>query len=220
MLIDFFSQNLPQRSSEERKLILEELEDSVLVTESYKKYGYDYFDNKTYGVGYGGYHYDGRYKLAVEKMINHYDLRPGDSVLEIGCAKGFLLFEFFQYGLEVYGVEISEYAIEHAHPVVKDSIRNMDARRLEFEDNSFSLVYAKEVLPHLPEQHLNIVISACNRVSKGNVFFEIQCANSEISKELFAKWDSNHQVIQDMVWWEDLFHESGIPCDRNYKELF
>ena len=57
-------------------------------------YGYNYYDNADYGVGYGGYYYDGRYADSVTKMITHYGLKPEDKVLEIGCAKGFVLCEF------------------------------------------------------------------------------------------------------------------------------
>ena len=39
--------------------------------------------------GYGGYRYDGRWVPVAEDMVKHFDLKPGDRVLDVGCAKGF-----------------------------------------------------------------------------------------------------------------------------------
>src|SRR6266536_3900516 len=89
--------------------------DKAACAEVSKKFGKDYFDGDR-RYGYGGYKYDGRWRPFAEKLIAHYGLKPGDTVLDIGCAKGFLLYDFMQAlpGLGVAGLEISEYAIAHA----------------------------------------------------------------------------------------------------------
>ena len=76
-----------------------------------KQYGEQYFDGAR-DVGYGGYRYDGRWIPVAEDIVRHFGLEPGDRVLDVGCAKGFLVKDLMKVcpGLEVFGLDISEYA--------------------------------------------------------------------------------------------------------------
>ena len=78
------------------------------------QYGRDYWDGERQ-YGYGGYSYDGRWRPVAEAMAKHYGLKPGDRILDVGCGKGYLLYEFTQAlpGVEVAGLDISEYAISN-----------------------------------------------------------------------------------------------------------
>src|SRR6266513_1365622 len=89
-----------------------------------KQFGKDYFDGDR-RYGYGGYQYDGRWRPFAEKLIAHYGLKSGGKVLDIGCAKGFLLQDFIHAlpGLEVAGLDVSDYAIANAMPKVKQCLR-------------------------------------------------------------------------------------------------
>ena len=77
--------------------------------------GREYWDGgKT--EGYGGYKYDGRWSSVANKIIDFYNLTYKSKVLEIGCGKGFLLFELQEIlpGLDVVGIDTSKYAIDNA----------------------------------------------------------------------------------------------------------
>lgn len=220
MIIDFFETSNTLRSREERIQILNSLAEKNVQSEDYLKYGYDYFDNPEHGVGYGGYKYDGRYKAAAKKMIDHYKLNPGDRVLEVGCAKGYILIEFHKLGLEVYGVDASDYAVQNAHPDIKDKIQLGDAKNLPFDDNFFSFAFGKEVLPHIEENSVKVVINECLRVSKGKIFFEIGCGSTEEEIERMKAWDLTQTCVKTSNWWENKFKEIGSDkCDRHYKIL-
>jgi len=81
-----------------------------------KKWGFDYWDGDR-RINYGGYKYiEGRWEKIARKIINHYKLKPGDKVLDIGCGKGFLLYDILklQPEIEVYGIDISQYAINNS----------------------------------------------------------------------------------------------------------
>src|ERR1043165_7898650 len=84
------------------------------------QFGKDYWDGDR-RYGYGGYRYDGRWRVVAEKMARHYGLKPGASVLDVGCGKGFLLYEFTQVlpGAKVAGIDLSEYGLAHAKEEVK-----------------------------------------------------------------------------------------------------
>jgi protein-L-isoaspartate(D-aspartate) O-methyltransferase len=79
------------------------------------KWDIEYWDGDR-RTGYGGMNYDGRWRKVADLMAQHYGLKAGDKVLDIGCGKGFLLYDLTQAvpGLEVTGLEISRYAIDHA----------------------------------------------------------------------------------------------------------
>lgn len=220
MLIDFFESGSPNRSVQERTEILQKLDPQTTATPSYQEFGFDYFDNPEIGVGYGGYTYDGRYKPAVEAMVKHYGLTPGERVLEIGCAKGFILVEFHKLGFEVSGIDASEYAVENAHPEVKDKVAKGDICKLPFEDNSFALVYAKDVLPHVSSENMLQALQECQRVSKKNTFFEIGYGQTDEGLELMSKWDATHKTVRKPEWWESIFSQLKQESDRHYKPLF
>ena len=87
----------------------------VKAAEKAKKWGFDYWDGDR-RICYGGYTYDGRWQKVARAMAEHYGLKPGDKVLDVGCGKGFLLYDFTQLvpGIKVAGLDISQYAIKNA----------------------------------------------------------------------------------------------------------
>ncbi|MAG68824.1 MAG: hypothetical protein CL471_00770 [Acidobacteria bacterium] len=94
--------------------------DKAECAELAKRWDRDYWDGDR-ATGYGGMRYDGRWRPVAEKMAAHYGIKPGYRILDVGCGKGFLLYEFTQVvpGVEVAGIDISDYAIEHAKEEVK-----------------------------------------------------------------------------------------------------
>jgi protein-L-isoaspartate(D-aspartate) O-methyltransferase len=115
-----------------------------------KEWGYDYWDGDR-RIGYGGMHYDGRWQKVARAMVEHYKLKPGDKVLDVGCGKGFLLYDFTQVlpGVEVHGIDVSEYALEHAKPEIKDRLQLSTASTLPFGDKEFDLVVSINTLHNL-----------------------------------------------------------------------
>ena len=192
---------------------------SKIASNDYHDFGYDYFDNAGLDRGYGGYRYDGRYKTAAERMCQYYNLKRGDSVLEVGCAKGFILVELLNLGMNVSGIDISKYAVEHAHPDVKPYLLCGNANILKYEDNTFDLVFAKEVLPHVPEDELVNVVQECMRVAKKNVFFEIQVGQTRQELEHLLQWDLTHKVCRTPAWWNEFFVKIGYNGDVHYKPI-
>ena len=116
-----------------------------------KKWSFDYWDGDR-RINYGGYRYmPGRWTPVAKKLVTHYNLKQGAKVLDIGCGKGFLLFEIAQIlkDCSIHGVDISEYAIENSKEEVKNNIFHSSATNLPFEDNSFDLVISINTLHNL-----------------------------------------------------------------------
>ena len=218
--INFFGMS-GSRTPEERIKKINNFKPNLRQDDDYLTYGYDYYDNPDYGVGYGGYHYDGRYAPSAAKMIKFYNLDSDDRVLEIGCAKGFILGEFLSHGLNIAGIDVSNYAINNSLPITRRFLAQGSCVKLPFPDNTFELVYAKEMLPHLTLIELAIGIDEIIRVSRANnIFFEIQVIENLTNRNLMKAWDPTHKIIKTADWWRKFFKSKAINCQVNFKEIF
>jgi len=143
-------------------------DDKAACSEVALQWGKDYWDGDR-RYGYGGFRYDGRWRGVAEQMVRHYGLRPGASILDVGCGKGFLLYEFTQVlrGAEVAGLDISEYAIAHAKEEVKAFLRVGTAAQLPFADRSFDLVVSINTLHNLYIYDLWSALKEIERVGCG-----------------------------------------------------
>ena len=220
MIIDFFHSDDNSRSGNSRKKIMENSNSDLASTDNYKKFGFDYFDNPDIGVGYGKYSYDGRYSEAVNRIVEYYCLQPSLRILEVGCAKGYVLVEFHKLGFDVTGIDISAYGVKNAHKDIRNYVSQGNIDSLPFQDKSFDFVLAKEILPHVDESKVESAILECMRVSKGKIFFEIQCGRTQAELKLMKQWDCTHQTIQTPDWWESLLASLKYPGDVYYKVLF
>lgn len=115
-----------------------------------KEYGYDYWDGDR-KYGYGGYRYDGRWKCVAQKLAEHYQLAAGQKILDVGCGMAHLLYELQQMipGIVVKGIDISQYALEHAKEEVRDCLQYGQAQELPYNNHEFDLVISLATLHNL-----------------------------------------------------------------------
>ena len=99
------------------------MDDKVTCMITAKKFEYDFWDGER-RYGYGGYKYDGRWKVVAESLINLYQLPENAKILDIGCGKGHLLLEFKKLlpNCEVYGTDVSKHALSEAPEEVKSEL--------------------------------------------------------------------------------------------------
>ena len=145
-----------------------------------KKFEYDYWDGDR-RICYGGYKYiPGRWDKIAINLISHYDLDSNSKILDIGCGKGYLLYELSQKlpNSEIYGLDISEYAIENAKPEIKENIIHGSATKLPWPDNFFDLVISINTL-HCPYLRFRSCIKGNERVGNDNIYVESYRNESE-----------------------------------------
>lgn len=181
-----------------------------LILDRSKSFGKNYFDGDRH-EGYGGYVYDKKYWYGVaQDIINYYKLKSGDKILEVGCAKGFLLHDLMQIvpGLIVKGVDISDYAVSQSLPDVRDYILLGDAEELPFDNNSFDLVLAINTLSELPIDACKKAIFEIGRVSKGNSFITLNSWRNKRERDLLNRWNltalSNYSIRDWMKFLSDI----------------
>ena len=179
------------------------------------KFDREYFDGKRC-YGYGGYKYDGRWIPIAKKIIHHYGLKPKSKILDIGCAKGFLVYDLMKCckGLDVYGIDISTYAIKNCMKDVAGRLHVGNASNLPFPDNTFDLVLSINTLHNLSKKKCIEGLKEIERVTKNSrAFVQVDSYNNINEKKLFIDWMLTAKTYGPPRFWEKLFQQSGYQGD-------
>jgi SAM-dependent methyltransferase len=181
------------------------------------QYGPDYWDGDR-RHGYGGMRYDGRWRVVADAMARHYGLKPGDRVLDIGCGKGFLLYEFTQVvpGIEVAGLDISAYAIENAKEEVRPFLSTGDAASLPFPDKSFDLIVSITTLHNLYCYDLDRALREIERVGRAGKFVCVESYRNEEEKVNLLYWQLTCRMFCTPAEWSWWFRNSGYGGDYGF----
>lgn len=182
-----------------------------------KSFGADYWDGER-KFGYGGYRYDGRWRTVADTLAEHYQLSKRDRVLDVGCGKGFLLFELTQAvpGIEIAGVDVSTYAIEHAKEEVKPFLRESTAVTLPFEDDSFDLVISITTLHNLYCYDLYKALKEIERVGRDRKYVCVESYRNEEEKANLLYWQLTCEMFCTPEEWEWWFRLTGYTGDHSF----
>ena len=182
-----------------------------------KEYGYDYWEgNRKYG--YGGYQYDGRWRIVARKLANYYQLEPGQRVLDVGCGMAHLLYELTQVvpGVSVSGIDISQYALEHAKEEVRDVLQYGQAQAIPFQDNEFDLVISLATLHNLKIYELQKAVREIERVSKGNSYIIVESFRNDREEVNMLYWQLTCASYYSVDEWEWIYKEWGYTGDYSF----
>jgi ubiquinone/menaquinone biosynthesis C-methylase UbiE len=181
------------------------------------KFGFDYWDGERQ-YGYGGYRYDGRWRVVAEDMAKHYNIKPGDRILDVGCGRAFLLHEFTQVvpGVEIVGIDISEYALKTAKEETRPFLQVAPASKLPFPDNSFDFVVSINTLHNLYIGDLFQSLEEIERVGKGrNKHIIVEGYRNEREKANLMYWQLTCRAFHTPEEWEWLFQKAGYSGDHS-----
>ena len=199
----------PKRNVQKRK----DAKDPAVIAAA-REYGENYFDGPR-EYGYGGYRYDGRWIPVSHDIVAHFNLRPGMRVLDVGCAKGFLVKDLMKVcpGLEVFGLDISYYALMHCELEVVGRLHLGTVERLPFPDRSFDCVLSINTVHDLPRSRALRALQEIERVSGGRAFVQVDSFYTREQKEIFESWVLTAQYYDFPEGWKKLFREASYSGD-------
>ena len=179
-----------------------------------RQYGELYFDGPR-EVGYGGYRYDGRWVPIAEDFVRHFKLKPADRVLDVGCAKGFLVKDLMSVcpGLQAFGIDISEYALMHCEPEVVGRLHLCSGDKLPFPDNSFSAVISLNTIHNFTRADAVRAVREVERLAPGRGFIQVDSYRTPEQRELFMSWVLTARFHDYPDGWIKLFNEAGYTGD-------
>ena len=187
---------------------------SADVIEVSRQYGEMYFDGPR-EYGYGGYRYDGRWIPVAEDMVRHFGLKRGDRVLDVGCAKGFLVKDLMAVcpGLEAFGVDVSEYALMHCEPEAVGRLHLGNALHLPFPDGSFQAVISLNTVHNLEREECRRAVREIERLAPGRGFIQVDSYRTPEQREIFESWVLTAKFHDYPDGWRKLFQEAGYTGD-------
>jgi ubiquinone/menaquinone biosynthesis C-methylase UbiE len=177
-----------------------------------REYGEMYFDGSR-EYGYGGYRYDGRWQPVAKDIVKHFKLKPGDRVLDVGCAKGFLVKDLLAIGIDAYGVDISLYALRNCESEVIGRLHLGSADSLPFPDNSFAAVLSINTAHNLPYERCVTAVREMQRLAPGKGFIQVDSYKTPEQKAIFQSWVLTAMYHDYPDGWIKLFKEAGYTGD-------
>ncbi len=183
-----------------------------------KKFDFDYWDGDR-RICYGGYKYiEGRWEKVAKKMSDFYKLKGNSKILDIGCGKGYLLYDFLKIlpNAMVRGIDISKYAIENSKDEIKENLTVGNAINLPYEDNYFDLVISINTLHCLEAPNLFKSLKEIERVGKQHKYICVESYRNEIEKANLLYWQVSCEAFNtpsEWLWWFDL---AGFTGDYSF----
>jgi|TARA_B110000438_G_scaffold273063_1_gene292172 ubiquinone/menaquinone biosynthesis C-methylase UbiE len=175
----------------------------------------EFFDGDR-NVGYGGFSYNPKFWTDVVKdMANFYKLKSGDKILDIGCAKGFMLYDFIKLNakFDVTGIDISKYAIDNCIEELKGKLKTCNALSLPFPDNYFDLVISINTHHNLEGEEIIKAFKEMQRVTKKNSYVILDAYSNEREKEELMKWNLTAKTIKHIDDWKIFFKKIDYKGD-------
>ncbi len=183
-----------------------------------RRFDFDYFDGDR-KYGYGGYSYHPRFWTETVKHIaDYYSLDDASSVLDVGCAKGFMLkdFQILLPDATLAGVDVSEYAIAHAEPEVTDLVQVACATDLPFDDNSFDLVLSINTVHNLDQTDCVKALQEIQRVSSRDACVVVDGWRTDTEHDAMGAWVLTAKTMLHVDDWLSLFSDAGYTGDHAF----
>ena len=180
-----------------------------------RKFDKEFFDGER-KYGYGGYKYNPKFwKPVIPTFKNFWNIKENNSILDVGCGKGFMLYDFRNIipEINVRGIDISEYAIENSLPEIKDCLSVANAKNLPFENNSFDYVISINTIHNLEIDDCAKALKEISRVSRVGSFITVDAYRNEEEKELMYAWNLTAKTIMSVNDWKNFFKKNGYTGD-------
>ena len=149
--------------------------------------------------------------ITISRIAIPLRLKPGNSVLDVGCCLGTTGHFLSKGGIKAYGLDLNINAIEEGHRIWSNDKKNYtfvaNSQAIPFPDASFTSVISQDVLEHVSDPDtLDIVFNEMCRVVKGKRMFH-KITTLEDTKNIHA--DSTHHLKWTEDQWQTWFLDKG-----------
>lgn len=208
----------PLHTMTKRDYLARMVDDKIHCMIKAKEYEFDYWDGDR-RYGYGGYRFiEGRWKPVAEALIKTYGLKDGDSVLDVGCGKAFLLYEMKKLlpNLKVVGFDISEHGLAEAKDEVRPNLFRYRAQdKYPFGDKQFDLVISLGTLHNLRIFELHTAVQEIERVGK-NKYIMVEGYRNEAELFNLECWALTAESLFHTAEWIWIYEHFGYTGDYEF----
>lgn len=126
---------------------------------------------------------EGEFFSDIAKTLEGANALHSKQVLDIGCAKGYLVEDLRSYGVDAYGVDVSPYAIGEADPAIAPylTVADIKTHLATYRRNEFDVVFSRWTLECFSDTELLDIIDEMNRISK----FQIHIIWQDINPDFY-----------------------------------
>lgn len=180
-----------------------------------RQFGRDFFDGNR-NHGYGGFNYSPRFwQPVIPTFQQHWNLDKNSSVLDVGCAKGFMMHDLAELipGITVKGIDISEYAVAHAIDDMKPHVQVACATKLPFPDKSFDITISINTVHNLEREECAMALQEIERVSRKGSYITVDAYRNPEEKKRMDAWNLTAKTILSVDDWVQFFKDVGYTGD-------
>lgn len=144
------------------------------------------------------------------RIIEILNIKESDSVLDFGCAKGYMVKSFRMLYRDAYGVDISDYAISNCDKEVENYLLKIeDTKNISQFNKIFDYTISKDVFEHISYEYIEDTIISLRQYSKC-LFAVIPLGDGKKYYIPSYELDKTHIIKEDKDWWIDLFKKCGF----------
>ena len=180
-----------------------------------RQFGKEFFDGDR-NYGYGGFSYNSKYwRDVVTDFSDYYNLQNGSKILDVGCAKGFMLHDLkkLNRNFDICGLDISEYAIQNSIKEIKEFLTIGDAKSLPFPDNHFDLVISINTVHNLDKEECTMALKEIQRVTKKDSYITVDAYRDDKEKKRMYAWNLTAKTIMSVDEWKIFFDDINFKGD-------
>jgi len=143
-----------------------------------------------------------RIHREIRAVINLLGIEPGQTVLDFGCAKGYWVRGFREYGVDAIGYDVSEYAIANCDSTVRNKLTNT------FFEINVDFIVSRNTFEHLDEAELEKTLKTFLKMTD-TLFFTVPLVDPRTGDYVMQETDITHKIRWTNAQWMSFVEKCG-----------
>jgi len=154
----------------------------------------------------------------VEALINFIGIKKNETLLDFGCARGYVVRAMAERGIDAYGCDISNYAIKNCDKSIKDRVFQL-IKKISKDNiyetlplDCFDYIIAKDVFEHIPADQLLVLLGGLREVSD-KLYVLVPLGDNGVYRIPEYELDASHVIAESEIWWQSIFWDAGFETE-------